>query len=34
MEAAIPFSGQKLLSLTFDDGDGDDVDASFLDYIW
>ena len=25
--------GQKLLSLTFDDGDGHDVDTSFLGYI-
>jgi hypothetical protein len=32
-EAAIPSSGQKLLSLTFDYDGGHDVDASFLDYI-
>jgi hypothetical protein len=32
-EAAAPSSGHKLLSLTFDDDDGHDVDTSFLDYI-
>jgi hypothetical protein len=32
-KAAIPSSSQKLLSLTFGDDDGYDVDASFLDYV-